>query len=112
MIPETDSDTILPYDFDLLWDLKTVGELRNKFLLEVSIIEDIKEAMRNHNITIKGIDTEKRVTILEDKFLEFLEREAEWKEYIEHSQFEQDNDGQVIIYTHIFPDGKPNHLKE
>jgi NTP pyrophosphatase (non-canonical NTP hydrolase) len=56
------SDTIeLPdYEFDLFWDIKTVDQLRTKIQQEGSTVDDIKQAMREHNIVIEGIDTTPR----------------------------------------------------
>jgi hypothetical protein len=51
----------LPYDFDLLWDIKTKAQLIVKYVQAQRDIKDIKEVCESH-----GMDIDKLVALMDD----------------------------------------------
>jgi len=45
-------DEELPYEFDLLYDIKTLAELRQKYIWAVQELEGLNELIKTYNIKI------------------------------------------------------------
>ena len=48
----------LPYDFDLLWDIKTKVQLVTEYLHAKSKVKDIEEVCQSHNLDINKLIAE------------------------------------------------------
>ena len=50
-----DTNDTLPYDFDLLWDIKTKLQLVTQYLNAKQKVKDIEEVCQSHNMDINKL---------------------------------------------------------
>ena len=48
----------LPYDFDLIWDIKTKAQLVTAYLIAKEKVKDIEEVCQSHNMDINKLIAE------------------------------------------------------